>query len=52
MFLSLFEETGLTYLSGGHPSGFTDIKETVFEPKLFMVKGKRDIRIVQVKLNF
>lgn len=51
MFLSLFEETGLRYLSGGHPSGFNDTKDIVLETKLYMVKGKRDIRIAQVPLS-
>lgn len=51
LFLSLFEEMGLRYLSGGHPSGFNNTKDTVHEPKLYMVKGKRDIRIVQVPLS-
>lgn len=48
-FLALFEKTGLRYLSGGHPSGFKSSKDVVFEPKLYMVKGKS--RIVQVQLN-
>lgn len=50
-FLSLFEDSGLRYLSGGCPSGFNDSKETEEETKLYMVKGKRDVRIAQVPLS-
>lgn len=48
LFLALFEQTGLRYLSGGCSSGFNNISDTKTEQFLYMVKGKRDIRIVQV----
>ena len=44
----MFKETNLKYKKGGHPSGFTKTNNIVHEAKLYMVKGKRDIRIVQV----
>lgn len=49
LFLALFEQKGLRYLSGGCPSGFKDSKaESEKVAKLYMVKGKKDIRIVEV----
>lgn len=51
LFLSLFENSGLRYLNGGCPSGFNESKQDEQETKLYMVKGKRDIRLVQVPLS-
>lgn len=48
LFLALFQETGLRYLNGGYPSGFNKISDDKNDPFLYMVKGKREIRIVQV----
>lgn len=50
-FVSVFDDIGLRYLSGGYKSGFSKIKDIEHEKKLYMVKGKRDIRIVQVPLS-
>ena len=36
------------YLLGGVKSGFTKISDIKVEKRLYMVKGKRDVRIIQV----
>jgi hypothetical protein len=38
-------------MNGGFQSGFNNIKDIEHVTKLFMVKGKKDIRIVQVKIE-
>ena len=50
LFLSYFE-SGITYLNGGIKSALTQTGDIKEEPRLFMVKGKRDIRMVQVIIN-
>ncbi len=52
LFLSYFQKIGITYLDGGHASALNKIDDIKRNPRLFMVKGKKDIRIVQVPLEY
>lgn len=50
MFLSYFKN-GITYLQGGHATGFAHVVSSYenFKPRLFHVKGKRNVRCTEVK---
>lgn len=39
---------GLQYLDGGVASGFAHVERDVYEPALFQIKGKRNVRTKQV----
>lgn len=41
---------GVKYLPGGVKSGFVHVDPESEEKRLFQVKGKRDIKVQQVKL--
>jgi hypothetical protein len=49
-FTSVFKDMGgVQYLEGGIESGFNHVEPDKYEPRLFQVKGKRDVRVVQVE---
>lgn len=51
-FLSLFKHVGgLEYLEGGVASGFKKVERDVYETKLLMVKGNRNVRVKEVPLS-
>ncbi|XP_036359317.1 advillin isoform X2 [Octopus sinensis] len=50
LFLSYFKK-GITYLSGGIESGFRKVERNVYEKRLLHVKGKRNVRVTQVKCD-
>lgn len=50
-FLSYFKVTGLQYLSGGVESGFAHVTADTYPLRLFHVKGKRTVRVIQVPAN-
>lgn len=50
-FLSLFP-TGIQYLAGGIESGFKKVEKDKYEPRLLHVKGRRNIRVWQTKLDW
>ena len=47
LFSSYFA-AGIRYLDGGVASGFKKISDDVYEKKLLQIKGKRNVRVVQV----
>ncbi|CAG0918118.1 unnamed protein product, partial [Notodromas monacha] len=47
-FLSYFKK-GIRYLPGGIKSGFTHVDPDAFEKRLFHVKGRRNVRVKQVR---
>ncbi|KAI6173462.1 Gelsolin-like protein 1 [Aphelenchoides besseyi] len=49
LFLSYFK-SGITYLQGGHATGFNHVVDNYenWKPRLFQCKGKRNVRCVQV----
>jgi hypothetical protein len=49
-FLSYFPK-GVQYLEGGVDSAFTHVDPDAYQPRLFHVKGKRNVRSVQVELK-
>lgn len=40
---------GIQYLQGGVASGFRHVDPEDYEPALFQVKGRRNIRVTQVR---
>ncbi|GAB1598524.1 advillin-like, partial [Argonauta hians] len=50
LFLSYFKK-GITYLSGGIDSGFRKVEKGVYQKRLLHVKGKRNVRVTQVKCD-
>ena len=40
--------TGIQYLKGGVASGFRHVSDDDYEPALFQVKGRRNVRVTQV----
>ncbi|XP_050394961.1 actin depolymerising venom protein gelsolin 1 [Patella vulgata] len=50
LFLSYFKK-GIKYLDGGVESGFTKVERGVYEKRLMQVKGKRNVRVRQVKCD-
>lgn len=51
MFLSYFKKTGVEYLPGGIESGFKQVEEKKFEPRLLQVKGERYPRVFEVPMK-
>uniref|UniRef100_A0A7S4KLT6 HP domain-containing protein n=1 Tax=Guillardia theta TaxID=55529 RepID=A0A7S4KLT6_GUITH len=49
-FLALFKQ-GITYLDGGVDSGFKHVERDKYDVRLFHLKGKRNVRIQQVKVH-
>lgn len=49
-FLALFP-TGIRYLDGGVDSAFRHVDPDSYEPRLFHIKGKRNVRSTQVELK-
>lgn len=51
-FSALFKHVGgLEYLEGGVASGFKKVERDVYETKLLMVKGSRNVRVREVPLS-
>ena len=50
-FLSYFNPNGVEYLPGGIESGFRNVEEKVFEPRLLHVKGERYPRMFTVEMK-
>ena len=48
LFMSYFKETGIQYLEGGVASGFKHVDRDAYTTRLFHVKGKRTVRVMQV----
>jgi hypothetical protein len=48
LFMSYFPK-GIQYLQGGVESGFRHVDPTKFDPRLFHLKGKRNVRVSQVE---
>lgn len=50
LFLSYFKSGGgVRYASGGIESGFNHVKPTEYKSKLLHVKGKRNVRVVEIE---
>lgn len=49
-FQALFKQ-GITYLEGGVESGFKHVERDKYETRLFHLKGKRNVRVNQVKVS-
>jgi hypothetical protein len=49
-FMSLFKK-GFSTMEGGIDSGFTKVDRDAYEPKFLHLKGKRNVRVSQVKLT-
>lgn len=50
-FLSYFRKTGVEYMPGGIESGFRQVQEKVFEPRLLQCKGERYPRVFSVEIK-
>lgn len=50
MFLSYFKKTGVEYVPGGIESGFRQVQDKVFEPRLLQCKGERYPRVFSVPI--
>jgi len=50
-FLDIFKNK-ITLLEGGIESGFNNVKPTEYKPRLFHLKGKKEIRVSQVDLTW
>eukprot|EP00794_Sanderia_malayensis_P007248 gene7248-8056_t len=50
-FLRLFPQE-IRYLKGGVATGFKHVERNKFEKRLFQVKGKRDVRIIQTEISY
>lgn len=50
LFLSYWPE-GIRLLSGGCESGFNIVKPETFTPRLLWIKGKKNVRVVQVDIK-
>ena len=51
LFTSLFPK-GVQYLEGGIDTGFKKVDRDAFDPRLLHIKGRRNIRVQEVKLTF
>lgn len=52
MFVSYFEAGGgLRLLEGGIESGFNHVKPEEYKPRLYHIKGRRNVRVVQVEMK-
>lgn len=51
MFMSYFKKSGVEYLPGGIESGFKDVTNVVFVPKLLQVKGTQYARVIPVDIS-
>ncbi|XP_043235467.1 gelsolin, cytoplasmic-like isoform X3 [Amphibalanus amphitrite] len=51
LFLSYFKKAGIQYLKGGVASGFRHVDPDDYEPALFQVKGRRNVRVTQVEMG-
>jgi len=51
LFLSYFKKGGVQYLKGGVASGFRHVDPDDYEPALFQVKGRRNVRVTQVEMG-
>jgi len=49
-FQALFKQ-GITYLEGGVESGFKHVERDQYDTRLFHLKGKRNVRVNQVKVS-
>lgn len=53
LFLSYFKDAGgIQLLKGGVESGFNHVEPEAFRPRLLHLKGRKNIRIVEVPLEF
>lgn len=51
-FLSYFKDVGgIRILAGGVDSGFNKVKATEYTPRLLHVKGRRNVRVMQVPMS-
>jgi len=50
-FLEVFKNK-ITLMDGGIDSGFNTVKPTEYKPRLFHLKGKKEIRVAQVDLSW
>ncbi|XP_043231957.1 gelsolin, cytoplasmic-like [Amphibalanus amphitrite] len=50
LFLSYYKK-GIQYLKGGVASGFRHVSDDDYEPALFQVKGRRNVRVTQVDMK-
>lgn len=51
LFLSYFQKKGgMRILEGGVESGFRHVEATKYSARLLLVKGKENVRVVQVKI--
>lgn len=52
LFMSYFKGTGgIEYLPGGVASGFKHVEKDVYSTRLLLLKGKRTVRVSEVKLS-
>lgn len=51
LFLSYFRK-GITYLEGGIESGFRKVEKEKYVKRLLQVKGRRNVRVKQVKCSY
>lgn len=52
LFCSYFKESGgIRLLSGGMESGFNRVKPTEYKPRLLHLKGRKNIRVVEVPIE-
>lgn len=49
LFSSYFS-AGIRYLDGGVASGFRKVSDEQYEKKLLQIKGKRNVRVIQVSM--
>jgi hypothetical protein len=52
LFMSYFKASGLKYLDGGVESGFNKVERDVYKTRLLQCKGKRTVRVNEVKAEF
>ena len=52
-FLNLFRPFGgVKYIEGGVDSGFKKVDRGAHEKRLFLVKGKRNVRVIPVEVSY